>query len=688
MERLHVDGKFLRAGERRVFLRMVTYGPFPGGWPRELDEEFARIREAGFDSLRLYEWPDQRLLDAAEGAGLWVFAGLRWAQSVDFLSEDRLAEGFAALSSGLAEGGGHPALAGVFVANEVPADLVRWMGVGRVRKVIEQLIARGRESCPELIWCYGNYPATEYLETGNADITAMNIYLEKEDEFRAYLTRLHHIAGDRPVLISEFGLDSRRNGTDRQAECLNWAMRASFEAGTAGMTVYAWSDRWWNAGAEVLDWDFGLTDREGRNKPALAALRKTDTDNASAHSHPSFSVIICTHNGEDRIGHCLRAVASLQNTDYETIVVDDGSTDRTAERIRKEFPEVRLIRIEHAGLSAARNAGAEAAQGALLAFTDDDCEPDAMWLAEVVRCFDEGFDAVGGPNLPPPPTNRTEAIVAAAPGAASHVMIDDREAEHIPGCNLVVRRTSYFAIGGFDGDFRTAGDDVDFCWRLRDAGMRIGFSPTAFVWHHRRPSIRAYLRQQTGYGRAEAMLMMKHPARFSPSGDAIWHGTIYTGAPVRATGQAVIYHGPMGLSGYQGVTTRMQPLRELDQRYNSGPSRMLLECISWLAPRLRSHARIGRFRGPLKTEAIVPDFPDAEFGVWNGEERVDLLKQLLDSGWRAGGANDSWDLERDGTRLLIATERGEGGKRRTLYRIWGDPGLVPELREADRLGET
>jgi len=685
MEPLRVDGKFLRVGDERVFLRMVTYGPFPGGWPREMAAEFRRIRDCGFDALRLYQWPGRELLDAAAAAGLRVFAALEWPHAVDFIARGELARARAELGVRLAASGSHPALAGVFVANEVPADLARWIGPRRVLEAIEELVAVGRARRPDLIWCYGNYPSTEYLEPGDADLTAINVYLEHPPALRAYLQRLHHLAGDRPVLLSEFGLDSRRGGRERQAEVLGWAIRAARDEGLAGIGVYAWSDRWWNAGAEVLDWDFGLVDREGRDKPALAAVREALAESVAAAPRPRFSVIVCTRDGAERIGACLRAIAAQRGADFETIVVDDGSVDDTAARVARGFPAVRLLRREPGGLSAARNAGAEAARGEILAFTDDDCEPDAEWLAELARGFAAGWDAVGGPNLPPPPRSLAEAAVAACPGAPSHVMLDDREAEHVPGCNLALRREAYFAAGGFDPQFRTAGDDVDFCWRLRDAGLRVGFAPNAFVWHRRRATPLAYLRQQAGYGRAEALLMAKHPRRFSPSGDALWHGTIYTGAPVRVRGEALIYHGPMGLAGYQGVITRMQPQRGIDPRFDGAAARALRRALAWLAPRLRSWRRIRRFRGPLRVARPRPPAAGAEFALpWEGD-RESLLERWRVAGWQPGPATAEWDLVRDGTRVVVALERGEATTKRALVRVWGDPALLPELASAERL---
>ncbi|MBB5352876.1 hypothetical protein HNR46_003125 [Haloferula luteola] len=674
MERLRVDGRFLRRGAERVFLRLVTYGPFPGGWPCEMAEEFVKIRAAGFDGVRLYGWPSRDLLEGARAAGLLVFAAAEWPQSVDFRDGEALAVARASLAGGLAESSGHPALAGVFVGNEVPADLVRWMGPEWTRRQLESLVEFGRERAPMLIWAYANYPTTEYLEPGQADLTAMNVYLEDVEALRRYLRRLQQIAGDRPVLISEFGLDSQRHGPERQAELLAGAVRVAREEGVAGMALYAWSDRWFNAGEVVEDWSFGLTDREGQEKPALAAVSVAFREALPEPEMPGFSVIVCTRNGGERIGACLRSLTQLRGPTPEVVVVDDGSTDGTASRVADEFPEIRLVSLPPSGLSAARNAGAEVATGEVLAFTDDDCEVDPDWLVELAKVFAAGWDAAGGPNLPPPPADGIAAAIASAPGAASQVMLDDLEAEHVPGCNLAVRRGAFFAIGGFDGRFRTAGDDVDFCWRLRDAGMRIGFAPNAFVWHHRRPCALGYLKQQRGYGRAEALLMAKFPQRFSPAGDARWQGVIYTGAPVRATGEEVIYHGPMGLAGYQGVLARMQPLRDLDVAFDRPWTRGLLKVLSWLAPRIRAKARTGTWIGPVSP----PRKPRApvvrEFSEWSKQSREEVLRDWLESGWQAGSAGDGWDLEKGDRRVLIACEKHDHGVTRILRREWREKG--------------
>jgi hypothetical protein len=113
-------------------------------------------------------------------------------------------------------------------------------------------------------------------------------------------------------------------------------------------------------------------------------------------------------------------------------------------------------------------------------------------------------------------------------------------------------RERLLAIGGFDAQFRQAGDDVDICWRFIDAGCRIGYAPAAVVWHHRRNTIRAYYRQQKGYGRAEAMLQFKHPQQFNAMSCLRWNGVIYgDGAAALAACSPVIYHGQFGEGLFQ-----------------------------------------------------------------------------------------------------------------------------------------
>lgn len=686
-KRWSVDGKFFRCGSKRIWCAVVTYGPLPGGWPRDLCADFQKIAEAGFNAVRIYEIPDRVFLDAAARCGLKVIGGLAWQATADFCSKPELiSRAHVSLAEQLAPIADHTALAAVLVGNEIPGDLVRWMGPSRVREEIEKLIDTGRSAAPDCLFGYASYPTTEYLEAENADFTAINVYLEDVDAFRAYLRRLHHVAGDRPLLITEFGLDSLRNGKDAQARLLASAILTAHQTEAAGFTVYAWSDKWWN-GREVMDWNFGLLDRQGHEKPALKSCRESlekirqHREHASIAVAWSISVIVCTRNGRTRIQKSIEACLKMSGKNIEIIVVDDGSTDGTADLVAARFPHVRLLRLPPSGLSAARNAGAAIAIGRVLAYTDDDCEPDIEWAQRLRDAFvnnQERFSAIGGPNLPPAPQDLAQAIVAAAPGAPSHVMLDDEEAEHLPGCNLAVLRTAFDAIGGFDPAFHTAGDDVDFCWRLRDAGFRLGFAAGAFVWHARRPTLAGFLRQQIGYGIAEAILLEKHPNRFSHSGHARWDGFVYGGGPLRVAGHATIYHGPMGTAGYQGLVGRMLPLRGLAPTYNTWKGRLLLGVIRLLQPGLRAWKRNRRWAWPQQPDSYTtpPPSPTAVIILppHEGMGHEYYQQKLIDASWTPGGDYEMWDLESDGVRILFATERGDGEVKQILARIWGDSG--------------
>ena len=272
-----------------------------------------------------------------------------------------------------------------------------------------------------------------------------------------------------------------------------------------------------------------------------------------------MSVVCCSYNGAATIGETLAHVGRLDYPDFEVIVVDDGSTNGVS-RIAAQYP-VRLITQANQGLSAARNAGLHAATGEVVAYIDDDAYPDPHWLTYLVRKLNSGdcngtpFVGAGGPNLHVPTDGESAECVAHAPGGPTHVLLDDTVAEHIPGCNMAFRRDALLAIGGFDPQFRIAGDDVDICWRLQAAGGVIAFSPTAQVWHHRRGGVRPFWRQQFNYGRAEADLERKWPDKYNPVGHATWAGRVYgKGVQQLILGsRRRIYHGVWGEALFQQV---------------------------------------------------------------------------------------------------------------------------------------
>ncbi len=180
---------------------------------------------------------------------------------------------------------------------------------------------------------------------------------------------------------------------------------------------------------------------------------------------PRISVIVCSYNGAHTIRDTLEGLLRLDYPTYEVIVVDNGSTDATTSIVQAHG--FRLISTENRGLSNARNTGMQAAQGEIVAYIDDDAYPSSNWLRHLATTFIRTNHAgVGGPHLAPDNESWIADCVANAPGEPVHVLLADRVAEHIPGCNMAFRKSTLQSIGGFDPRYRTAGDDVDVCWRL------------------------------------------------------------------------------------------------------------------------------------------------------------------------------------------------------------------------------
>jgi len=671
--RLQVHGKHFHLDGKRHFLRTVTYGPFPLESNHSPDMDFPLMREAGFDSIRIYFLPDKEFLDAAARHDLIVIATHAWAHGCDFINDDpgifnRAKE---LLVSWLTSHHSHPGLGAVLVGNEIPPDMAHWMGDHLVNQHLDELIRAAQKVAFGLPIAYASYPSTEFLEPPSADFTAFNIYLEDPEAFASYLPRLHHLAGDRPVFLTEFGMDTQSNTEEAQAKLLPQALQISRQAGLAGATLYAWSDDWFNNGTTITDWSFGLTRRDGSPKPALDAVKNTTLPIPLPSPLPKFSVIVCTRNGASRLAACLAACQALDYPNFEIIVVNDGSTDETASLL-ENFAGLRVFHLDPGGLSAARNHGAAQATGEILAYTDDDCRPDLHWLSWLAHTYaTTDHQAIGGPNLPPLPDSLGLALTTAAPGAPTHVMLSDTLAEHLPGCHLSVRKNAFDEIKGFDPIFETAGDDVDFCWRLREAGHTLGFSGGSFVWHHRRATPWRYLKQQMGYGRAEGLLFKKHPNRFSDGGIR-WEGCVYQGSPLSVRSGDLIYSGPTGEAGYQAIAnTRWRLTRDLAPAYNSYFNRLLLSLLSLAQISFRSWSR-KKYGGPgikpftwLSPHSRLPTRSKLTLINTEGLARHQLYRHLLANGWEPS-LKDGWELHQKGLHLRTATEQTGSPINRTF----------------------
>ena len=574
-----VSGKFFRLGDQKFYVKGLAYGPFPPNptgqsfaSPEQTANDFAQFRQLQANLVRVYEVPAKWFLDLAAQHGLQVLIDIPWNKHLCVLdSPARRAEACETVRRAVYGCARHPAVFGFSVANEIRPDIVRWSGATAVGDFIDDLVHEAKRIDPECLCTFTNYPPTEFLRPQSLDFVCFNLYLHHEQPFRNYLARLQMLAESKPLILGEFGIDSLREGEEKKCQVLRWQIEGVFRSGLAGAVLFSFTDEWFKDGRLVEDWQMGVTTRDRKPKDSFAVVQSMfgAAPYFALPRAPKVSVIVACYNGQRTIRACLESLQRLNYPDYEVILVDDGSTDTTAQ-LASTFPQVRCLRHEkNLGLSAARNTGTAAAAGEIVAFTDSDCRADQDWLYYLVGDLLAGdWAGIGGPNLLPPEDSLVAAAVMVSPGGPAHVMLTDRQAEHIPGCNMAFYKRALAEVGGFDPIFRRAGDDVDLCWRLQQAGYKIGFSPSAFVWHYRRSTIGAYLKQQHGYGQAEALLVGKHPEYFNSFGGSIWHGRIYTasnfGVLVRPP---IIYRGPFASAGFQSL-------------YTSGPAFTLMLCTN------------------------------------------------------------------------------------------------------------
>lgn len=259
-----------------------------------------------------------------------------------------------------------------------------------------------------------------------------------------------------------------------------------------------------------------------------------DTERLELLGQSSLTVVVCSLDGGTRIGRCLDALADQTvRAELEIIVVDDGSVDRTAEIAgRRDVVVVRHSR--NLGAPAARNTGLFAATAPIVAFLDDDCEPDPDWAESLLAAYADGVTGVGGP-IEPIDGRGFTARHLARENRHEPLELELAEGQSIPyrfllylhrqwsaprqrprrdvhalcGGNMSYRRDLLLAVNGFDEDFRFAAEEEDLARRLPG---RLVFLPEAPVGHRGTPTLRGLLRRSVAYGRGNAMHYRKWPS--------------------------------------------------------------------------------------------------------------------------------------------------------------------------------
>jgi GT2 family glycosyltransferase len=313
-----------------------------------------------------------------------------------------------------------------------------------------------------------------------------------------------------------------------------------------------------------------------------------------------FSIIIPTYQRRDIVVRMIAALEHQLHSDFEVIVAADGSTDGTAAALRDlriPFP-LTVLEQDNQGAAAARNAGAAASKGELFVFLDDDMEAHASLLAEHDRSHWDGADMVLGhlgmhPDSPPTLLSHEVAAWAArrtkrlgTPG------VEIRLADLLTG-QMSISRVAFQHIGGFDVSFtRTGlfgGEDLDFGYRVRKAGLRVVFNPAAVSYQLYDVDPGLYTRRSREAGRAAQELLSKHPDlagelehwQFDAGLDRIVFGGLAlapaaVSSPLRALAVRLVRRGCLGPRTrrlFFGVQTMeyLRGVRETSRRRSRAP---------------------------------------------------------------------------------------------------------------------
>ena len=236
------------------------------------------------------------------------------------------------------------------------------------------------------------------------------------------------------------------------------------------------------------------------------------------NEYPFVSIIVPVRNRPDEISRCL---ASLANLDYppekkEIIVVDDASDDNTPEVV-SGFNVKLLKNPGRMQASYSRNLAAKEAGGDIIAFIDSDCTADPLWLKELVSAFDDKTNGAAGGKVDSwfnkKALDRYEKVSSSLNmGNRSKSSKEEGIFFYLPTCNLLVKKEIFQKLDGFDIDMNV-GEDVDFCWRLKNMGYDIEYRPSGIVFHKHRNRISAFFKRRFQYGTSEPFLHKKHPDR-------------------------------------------------------------------------------------------------------------------------------------------------------------------------------
>lgn len=279
------------------------------------------------------------------------------------------------------------------------------------------------------------------------------------------------------------------------------------------------------------------------------------------------SIIIPCYNGMRTIRGCIDSLAALDpdSPSHEIIIVDNGSDDGSAEAAASYKQVKVLYELEKRGPAAARNTGASAAQGSVLAFIDIDCIVSPDWLKRIIPVFaDPQIAGAGGSIIGTEPKNRVQQWMN-----STGILDQERAFNHqflpfLQTANALFRTSVFHQVKGFDTHL-ICGEDCDLSWRIqRDAGGTLVYVPEAVVYHDHRASVRGLYRQSMKNAMAGALLAAKWKEAIPPKSwkTSIWELWDLLLAALRYAASVLPYR-----SSSQRFFLRMDVLHRLGRKH-------------------------------------------------------------------------------------------------------------------------
>ncbi len=231
-------------------------------------------------------------------------------------------------------------------------------------------------------------------------------------------------------------------------------------------------------------------------------------------SHPKVTVCVAVKQWNAYMDECFAACQKLEGDPVEFIVFPDTAPTRPLP------PSVKCVPTGPVGPAEKRDLSLQHAQGEIIAFLDDDTYPVPAWLNAALKHFDRPeVAAVGGPAVTPPQDDIWqqasgavyESMMGGGPHNIRYVPRPAREVDDFPSCNLLIRKSVFAQLGGFQNMY-WPGEDTILCLKItKELGLKIIYDPGVLVYHHRRRLFLPHLKQVANYALHRGFFAKKFP---------------------------------------------------------------------------------------------------------------------------------------------------------------------------------